>query len=273
MESAVYGGTNNYGKPDGQNYTSFSDNAPRFGTTPRSPPAPPSLPASHYGTSSFKPPESSGRFCPTTNVTAKPYSPSAATFPTSPKFEPAPIFASSPKFPDSSSYDHYSTAATKAFESLDNDYIAKNLSSDFQTSTNLGGSDGYRTSEYTTNTSKIPGGYKTDSYKYESYHSSSQPVITSATEKYYTSTPEKFGHFSPTAKDFGGFNNGTGTDYHSTYSSNVEVVNEPPVIKDTDSLEQKMLKKSVTQQIVEKKTVATTKTTKQESSTKSFRFE
>lgn len=265
MDSAVYGGINSYSQQDAPSYTSFSDNAPKFGKQAPSSPKYATAPTSHYGTSTFKPqsPQGGSSFCPTTNTTAKPYSPSATAFPSSPRYGSA----SSPKY----DYDHYSNAATKAFETLDNDYIARNLSSDFQTSANLG-SDGYRTSEYSTNTSKIPGGYKTDSYKYESYHSSSQPIITSTTEKYYTSTPEKFAQFSPLSKEFGGFGNGT-SDYQTSYSSNVEVVNEPPVIKDTDSLEQKMLKKSVTQQIIEKKTVATTKSTKQESSTKSFRFE
>lgn len=135
------------------------------------------------------------------------------------------------------------------------------------------GSDGYTTSEYKTNTYKIPGGYKTDSYKYEAYKSSTQPTYTAGTEKYYTSTPNAKVELSPfDKKTFETFSNGD-NQYQSSYSSNVEYINEPPVLKDTDTLEQKMLKKSVTQQIIEKKTVQMTKSSKQESSTKSFRFE
>lgn len=138
------------------------------------------------------------------------------------------------------------------------------------------GGDNYSTSEYSTNTYKTPGGYRTDTYKYETHKSSSEPQYSSASEKFYTSTPaSKIAPLSPfEKKNFETFKNGNGdSQYQSSYSSNVEYINEPPVLKDDDTLEQKMLKKSVTQQIIEKRTVSTSKSSKQESSTKSFRFE
>lgn len=138
-----------------------------------------------------------------------------------------------------------------------------------------GGND-FSTSEYSTNTYKTPGGYRTDTFKYETYKTSSEPQYSSATEKFYTSTPGgKVGESSPfEKKSFETFKNGGGdSQFQSSYSTNVEYINEPPVLKDDDTLEQKMLKKSVTQQIIEKRTVSTSKTSKQESSTKSFRFE
>lgn len=132
--------------------------------------------------------------------------------------------------------------------------------------------DGYSTSEYTTNSYKIPGGYKTEQFKYEAYKSS--PTYQSGTEKYFTSTPNSKLQVSPyEQKSFDTFKNGSDSQYQSSFSSNVEYINEPPVLKDSDTLEQKMLKKSVTQQIIEKKTVQTTKSSRQESSTRSFKFE
>lgn len=125
--------------------------------------------------------------------------------------------------------------------------------------------DGYTTKEYTTSTYKIPGGTQTDTYKYETYHSTSDPVYSSTTEKYYTSTPNS--KFTPIDRAAPFSSNG------SAFSSNVEYITETPVLKDSDSLEQKMLKKSITQQVIEKKTVQTTRSTKQESSTKNFRFD
>lgn len=127
--------------------------------------------------------------------------------------------------------------------------------------------DGYTSSEYGTSTYKIPGGTQTDTYKYETYHSASDPVYSSTTEKYFTSTPNTKVQFTPIdKKEFTPFKNGS-----SAYSSNVEYITEVPALKDSDTLEQKMLKKSITQQVIEKKTV--TRSTKQESSTKNFRFD
>lgn len=130
---------------------------------------------------------------------------------------------------------------------------------------------GCNTSEYTSSTYKIPGGTKTDTYKYESYHSSSEPVYSSTTEKYFTSTPNAKVNFAPTSSlAFEPFTK-NGSDYQSSFASNVEVTTQPG--KDGDTLEQKMLKKSVTKQVIEKKTVSTTRSTKQESSSKNFRLE
>ncbi|KAK9884059.1 hypothetical protein WA026_004996 [Henosepilachna vigintioctopunctata] len=132
-------------------------------------------------------------------------------------------------------------------------------------------SDGYSSSEYSSNTYKTPQGYKTETYKYETYKSSDQPIYQSIEEKYYTSTPNK-NQSTLSDKRYDSIKNGTDTEFQSSFSSNVEYVNEPPVFRDTDSLEQKMLKKSVTQQIVEKKTVSTVRSSKQESSTKTLGF-
>lgn len=145
----------------------------------------------------------------------------------------------------------------------------------------LGGGDGLTKSEYSTNTYKTPEGYRTDTYKYEYYKSEPKTTYSSASEKYYTTTNVKDGlgnvissiqaPLSP--KDvFQTFKNG-GTDeqYQSSYSSNVEYINEPPILKD-DCLEQKSIKKSMTEQVFEKKTTTTTKSTKQESQLKSFKF-
>lgn len=130
--------------------------------------------------------------------------------------------------------------------------------------------DGYSSSEYSTNTYKTPSGFKTESYKYETYKSA-DPIYQTIEEKYYTSTPNK-DQSLPSKSTYESIKNGTDTQYQSSFSSNVEYINEPPALKDMDTLEQKMLKKSITQQIVEKKTVSTTRTSKQESSTKTFGF-
>lgn len=94
---------------------------------------------------------------------------------------------------------------------------------------------GYSTTEYGSNTYKLPDGQKSNSYRYETYQSSTQPI--------------------------------------TTYSTDIEYVNDLPILKDTDTLEQKMLKKSVTQQITEKRTVSMVKSSRQESSSKTFKFE
>ncbi|XP_017774741.1 PREDICTED: talin-2 isoform X2 [Nicrophorus vespilloides] len=121
--------------------------------------------------------------------------------------------------------------------------------------------DGYTTSEMNTNTVLIPGGYKTVTNKIESYHSGYQPMTYTASEKYYTTPSPKSSSFK------------NGSDYQSSYSNTVEFMNDAPTLKDSDTLEQKMLKKSVTQQITEKKTVSTVRSSKQETATKTFRLE
>lgn len=134
-------------------------------------------------------------------------------------------------------------------------------------------SDGYSSSEYVTNSYKLPDGYKTDTYKYECYQSAPQHTYSSSSEKYYTTSPAGKALSPLDTKSFDTFKNGSDNQYQSSFSSNVEYINQPPMLKDNDTLEQKMLKKSVTQQIIEKKTVSMTKSSKQESSTKSFKFE
>ncbi|CAG9813617.1 unnamed protein product [Phaedon cochleariae] len=131
-------------------------------------------------------------------------------------------------------------------------------------------SDGYSSSEYVTNTIKTPEGYKSNAFKYENYHSTPQPTYSSSSEKYYSSLPAVISPLEK--KSFETFTNGD-TQYQSSFATNVEYINEAPVLKDEETLEQRMLKKSVTQQIIEKKTVSMTRSSKQESSTKSFRFE
>lgn len=58
----------------------------------------------------------------------------------------------------------------------------------------------------------------------------------------------------------------------STFS-NMEYITEPPILSEIDSLEQRMCKQSITQKIIEKKTVHMSSSSKHESSTKSYRFE
>ncbi|XP_057660933.1 talin-1 isoform X1 [Diorhabda carinulata] len=165
----------------------------------------------------------------------------------SPKFYPKDTYTSTP-----SHYKSYDPPKDSFYQPLDNKYY----------------SDGYSSSEYATNTYKTPEGYKMNTYEYKSYQSQPQHSYSSSSEKYYTSSPAVT---SPRDKKaFETFKNG---DSQYSYSTNVEYINEPPLFRDDDTLEQKMLKKSVTQQIIEKKTVSMTKSSKEESSTKSFRFE
>lgn len=243
LDSAVYGTTNSYGQnnQDPTNYNSFSKNAPRFTPSSATPARPP--PPANYAQES------------------KVYSPTSTPPQYTPYKQLPTATSASPKYLGNSSFDY--SPPTKPDNQIS--FLDQKPSS-------LG--DGYSTSEYQTNTYKIPGGYKTDSYKYESYQSSSQPTYSSVSEKYYTSTPNSKLQISPfDKKSFETFSNGTNNQYQSSFSSNVEYVNEPPVLKDTDTLEQKMLKKSLTQQIIEKKTVQMTKSSKQETSTKRFGFE
>ncbi|KAJ8958588.1 hypothetical protein NQ318_016309 [Aromia moschata] len=123
-------------------------------------------------------------------------------------------------------------------------------------------SDGYSSSEYVTSSYKTPTGYKTDTFKYESYQAAPQQTYSSSSEKYYSSLPaNKIDHLDK--KSFDNFKNGSDSQYHSSFSSNVDYITQPPILKDDDTLEQKMLKKSVTQQTIEKKTVSMTKSSKQ----------
>lgn len=267
LDSAVYGGKNSY--YDKSSYTSFSDNAPHFSSVPSSPTkltsinthqSPSSTTTKSLGTSSFKPHYSTldtynsnyqtdtHRYCPT-SVLEKPVT--------------KPNNAIAKPFGTSQTDNIFNSTA-----------LAKPLDSQYISSSDAYG-DNYHSSEYGTNTTKLPGGYKTDSYKYETYHSSSKPVdsFSSTTEKFYTSLPSEKLQFTPIKGEYDNFKNGSSADYQSSYSSNLQLVNEPPVLLDSDSLEQKMLKKSVRQQIIEKKTVTTTRSSKQESSSKTFRLE
>lgn len=113
------------------------------------------------------------------------------------------------------------------------------------------------------------GGYKTDSYKYESYQTVAKPVSTFTTnqDKYYTSTPQ-----SKLYNPMDVYKNGNSGHQMMSYS-NVEYINEPPLIAESDSLEQRMCKQSLTQKVIEKKTVHMTSSSKQESSSNTYRFE
>ncbi|XP_060536716.1 talin-1 isoform X2 [Cylas formicarius] len=131
--------------------------------------------------------------------------------------------------------------------------------------------DGYSSSEYVTNTYKTPEGLRTDSYKYEYYKSEPKTTYSSSSDKYYVSSDGKLPS-PPSIKTFDSFNNGDDALYRSSFASNVEYIDGPPVLKDDDTLEQRTLKKSITEQIFEKKTTTTTKSSKQESSMKTFKF-
>ncbi|KAI4466980.1 huntingtin interacting protein 1 [Holotrichia oblita] len=126
---------------------------------------------------------------------------------------------------------------------------------------------GYLTSEVSKDTYKIPDGYQTNTYKYETYHSSSEPYQYTSSEKYYTSTPQAKLEYAPIDT----FKNGN--DLHGNYTTSVEYVSEAPVLRDTETLEQKMCKKSITQHVTEKKTVSMSRSSKQESTSKTFKFE
>jgi len=122
--------------------------------------------------------------------------------------------------------------------------------------------DGF-SSETSTNTYKIPGGYKTVTNKYESYSSSSQPMSYSATETYKITPGSHFTPISPTQKN--------GSSNYQTYSSEMQYKTHKS--GDDPNLEQRSVQKSVTSHITEKKTMQTMKSTKQESSSKTFRLE
>lgn len=111
-----------------------------------------------------------------------------------------------------------------------------------------------------------PESYKTDMYKYENIHTS-KPIE----EKGFSSTPNTKIYGPSDSKSFEVIKNGA--DHQIMSYSNVEYLNDPPLISEADSLEQRMCKQSVTQKIIEKKTVHMSSTSKHESSTKSYRFE
>lgn len=290
LDSTVYGGPNSYGQTSGygsSNYDSYAKNAPSYSSQPSY--------ASIHSTDQYTPYNSKPYEAPQYSTTGPQYSATGPQYSaTGPQYststKPFPPMTSNtiPKpFSANTTYEKsYDYGSTNQFAGTDKskyDNIPSSGSyTKFDTSTNLFDSsatnyqipaDGFKKSEYNTSTYKIPGGTQTDTYKYESYHSASQPIYSSTTEKYYTSTPNAKVPFSPIDKK--GFEPFTknGSDYQSSFSSNVEYISEPPTLKDNDTLEQKMLKKSVTKQIIEKKTVSTTKSTKQESSTKNFRLE
>lgn len=95
---------------------------------------------------------------------------------------------------------------------------------------------------------------------------------TEVTEKYFTtSTP--FKSETTTHKQFQ--NGGSQSQQQSSVStySNYEIINEPPIITDNETLEQRMCKKSVTQKIVEKRTVTMSQTKQEGTTLRSFKFE
>ncbi|XP_044738316.1 talin-1 isoform X2 [Chrysoperla carnea] len=95
---------------------------------------------------------------------------------------------------------------------------------------------------------------------------------TEVTEKYFTtSTPYK--SETTTHKQFQ--NGGSQSQQQSSVStySNYEIINEPPIITDNETLEQRMCKKSVTQKIVEKRTVTMSQTKQEGTTLRSFKFE
>lgn len=234
MDNATYGGPNSYGQKD-YSYNSISENAPTY--SPK------------FGENLTSTPSHNASLNRNYTSQNREYDKPFGNIGT-----PVGQFENYPR-----SYD------TKKISSQyePSDYYSKSDSKQY--------SDGYSSSEYVTNTQKTPDGIKTNSFKYESYHSTPQPTYSSSSEKYFTSIPSAISPLEK--KTFETFKNGGDSQYQSSYSTNVEYINEPPTFKDSDTLEQKMLKKSVTQQIIEKKTVSTTKTMKQESATKSFRFD
>lgn len=284
LDYAVYGGSNNYGQTPGYSntdYNSYAKTAPSYATQP-------SYTSNQYGsvfnTDQYTPYSSKSNEAPQyTSVNPQYSTPNKPFSSMTSNTTPKPFSSNTTSSQYDKSYDYGSTNQFSSTDKSKYDNVPSSGSyTKFDTSSNLFDStagnfkipsDGYKTSEYNTSTYKIPGGTQTDTYKYESYHSASQPVYSTTTEKYYTSTPNSKVQFTPIdRKGFEPFSK-NGSDYESSFSSNVEYISQPPTLKDTDTLEQKMLKKSVTQQIIEKKTVSTTKSTKQESSTKNFRLE
>ncbi|KAJ8983101.1 hypothetical protein NQ317_001844 [Molorchus minor] len=260
LESSVYGLSNNYGQNNYSypNYNSFSQNAPKFS---------PSYGSNQY--SEKKPSFPSKIYEPlNTSTTSKSYEPPFSTSTPShyaslnkgygTNSPPSKLYST-----PGQNFDYGTTGSSlPSFQPIDS----------FNKIEYKPSSDGYSSADYVSNTYKTPSGYKTDTYKYESYQSAPEHTYSSTNEKYYTSSPAgKPGLLDQ--KTFDNFRNGNDTQYQSSFSSNVDFVNQPPVLKDNDTLEQKMLKKSVTQQIIEKKTTSMTRSSKQETSTKSFKFD
>ncbi|ERL88737.1 hypothetical protein D910_06119, partial [Dendroctonus ponderosae] len=242
LNQAVYGGTNNgahssnlYGPPSASYNAPAYDSYNQSRTSPKSPiyKSPQSFQSPNVSSTSHYASLSAPKSYGATNTSPKP-------------------FGAEPSKPS-------------AFDSIGG---FKPLSFDAKS-----GSDGYTSSEYATNTYKTPDGYHTDTYKYEYYKSEPKTTYASNTEKYYTNTGKDGKGFTPLSPKsaFETFKNGD-DQYQSSYSSNVEYINEPPVLKD-DTLEQKTIKKSINEQIFEKKTTTTSRTTKQESQMKTFKFQ
>lgn len=315
QNSSQYG-TTPYNQDYGQKPVSPIYKTPSFGASSSFQPSGTSTP-SHYATLNAP----SKIYGTTTNVSAKPFNGASSPPPPPPPptylqsdYKPSPPSFQSdtyakieqPKPPggydsrtstlgsETTSHSFKPVSFTSRFEKVGIDqpkqttsdttiHTFKPLTSSFD----KGGSDGYTSSEYSTNTYKTPEGYRTDTYKYEYYKSEPKTTYSSSTEKYYTTTsgkdvdkgtnilrPPALGLSGPKSA-FESFKNGGDggeSQYQSSYSSNVEYITEPPVIKD-DSIEQKTVKKSTNEQVFEKKTSTTSRTTKQESQMKTFRFQ
>ncbi|XP_050295854.1 talin-1 isoform X2 [Anthonomus grandis grandis] len=251
LDQAVYGGNNSYGQKDlyGTSYETYS-----------SPSKSPIYKTPAYGTAST--------FQPQTASTPGHYGSLNAPRYGSLNISPKP-FSTSPQPPHSPSY-----SAGKLEGQSSADTVARTFKPPTLTSFDRPNSDGYTSSEYTTNTFKTPEGYRTDSYKYEYYQGEPKTTYSTSTEKYYTTSTAKGDKGALGAPNaFGTFKNGADEQYQSSFSSNVEYISEPPVLRDNDTLEQKLLKKSVSEQVFEKKTTTTSRTTKQESHMKTFKFQ
>lgn len=249
-----YGNQTGYSGPKTPTTPTYKAPTPPTYTVPAAPTTPtykaPTTPTSPYKAppnpqlaAGYKPVGGSNIYG-TTQYTSSLPKPQPQTLNTSPK----PFGQTGPVFDYSS---HYGTVGTKeGFKSVSKPY-----------------DEGVKKSEFSTNTYKTPEGYRTDTFRYESYESAPQPIVSYSSEKYYTGAPGG-------QKGFDTFRNGSTSEFQtSSFSTNSEIINEPPVLKDTDSLEQKMLKKSVTQQITEKKVVSMTRSSRQESSSKTFKLE
>nr|XP_022902800.1 talin-2 isoform X2 [Onthophagus taurus] len=263
LDSAVYGGGNNYNQPSTSPYntygypkapTSYSpDNRYNQSVSNTQTYDAHSYGSGIYGTTqnySQNYPQNYGSIGQYAVPTKSPYS--STIPPTMPSIQ-----SSIPKFDTPLKIDEYRTI----------------------TSGGIGSSThpGYVTSEVSSNTFKTPDGYQTNTYRYETYQSNSEPYSYSMSEKYYTSSPpSKLEHSPIDQKSFQDhFKNGSDMkNFSSNFSTQMESFSDVPSFKDGgETLEQKMLKKSMTQHVTEKKTVSMTRSTKQETSTKNFKFE
>ena len=256
LDSAAYGGINSYN----QNTASYDTYGSTYSkTSPKLAPPPPPPGYSHYSLNDTTQvqktysPTSQYNYVPTSS---SPYSSLENTYWPSTSNNP-------PKPPSKFDYSSFNTVDIPLKV---NEY--KSLNS------GPSGGAGYVTSEVTTNTYKLPDGYKTDTYKYETYQSSSEPLSYTITEKYYTSSPDeiKRGFNSPTNKN-DGFKNGSNSDLQGSY---IMETYGGLVSKDgtsADTMEHRMMKKMVSQHVTEKKTVQTVKSTRQETASRNFKFE